>query len=362
MEDKFEQLFELKEDEQIEKNIIVSINKRIIKNVVLSIITILLIIVSVYYGTDFIVRKTNYDPYSEKLAAQLYEKREGKSLSTQGEYAKIDWYLDYYDFLMNNYVSIFGNGKDYNNTTKIEYVGFGKYIVEGSWDNNFSNDINQKEPVMYAIEKSKIILPLYGGHEFTCNEETSVCEYGPDFDTWKEKQKYEMIEEVRKMPESSFYEIYVTYRNPIALDHWNEKNIPSYEYRFVLTNNQMTGEYMGFSFTGIDGYSYIETMEETPSYHISGFEENTSNDFYEYYKTRLMTLLKHENFLKALDFRSEKTHKVLIEEELERIEKKELEVKGYLAHVSKEEMLEILNDENTFYVKIEDAKYSIYEK
>ena len=64
MEDKFEQLFELKEDEQIEKNIIVSINKRIIKNVVLSIITILLIIVSVYYGTDFIVRKTNYDPYS----------------------------------------------------------------------------------------------------------------------------------------------------------------------------------------------------------------------------------------------------------------------------------------------------------
>ena len=263
---------------------------------------------------------------------------------------------------MNNYVSIFGNGKDYNNTIKIEYIGFGKYMIEGSWENTFSNDINQKDPVMYAIEKSKILLPLYGGYEFACNEETSVCEYGGNMDTWKEKQKYEMIEEVRKMPESSVYEVYVTYRNPIALNNWNEKNIPSYEYRFVLTNNQMTGEHMGFSFTGIDGYSYIETMDETPSYHISGFEGNTSNDFYEYYKTRLMTLLKHENFLKALDFRSEKTHKVLIEEELERIEKKELEVKGYLAHVSKEEMLEILNDENTFYVKIEDAKYSIYEK
>lgn len=368
MEDKFEQLFELKEDENITNNITITINKKItmlIVRILLVILIVCLTISGICMGMYTIERNKYYDPFKEEGIAELYNEKTsfstGKTYEDLSKEGKENVQMQYYDYLMATYYSVFVPGTYYEGSSSIEYVGEGNYTVYGGMHNGFGNNISYTyEP--YGIVKSRNTSDIFTSRFiFTCHESEDVC-YDQIGVNWEEKGKIEMLEEVMSMPDSSVFMAYVSYKNAIPLSKWDYSAIPNYDYKYALTGYAKNNRYVGFTmddFSGVHPFGAI--AEEVYGNYWATFEDANGEEFYKHLKTRLSILAEHEEFANTFGGEDGSTMKA-IQQMLEKVEKKEVEVKGYMAHVSKEEMLEILKDDNTAYITIEDVHYSMYEK
>lgn len=375
MKDQFDDLFneEIKEIENIDRRIYKELAKKIITILIISIVSVSLLIVVVISGINVYYKNTRYNPFKEKGAEEMYENlfMEGvgipfDELDGIEDNGKEYYYASYNEFLMSTFVSTFFPGYVYNGYESIEDLGFGRYKVNGQFG-KMGLDIN---PTIlsdsYLMDEDYSSLNVYSGYS---NQFVIVRDYSE-----KKKSEYvtdTLIPEVEKMPDSSLFEVYVTYINPIMLEDWNKDNITTYDYRYVLTRfgtNQLQN--MGFTLKDSSGGLYMERVQDVyslPYANTAGgsgsylrFEESTSDDFYAYYKMKLSILAEHKDFVYVLEHGlNEITENIQME--LKNIENREVDVEGYMAHVNKEEFLEILQDENTRVALVRDVKYSIFE-
>ena len=360
MEDKFEELFELEENNKLMKQVNKSLYKKVFKMFVLPIICICLIITCIFSFYQSVVRNSYYDPLNESGIAELYDaKKSGVSYEELSKQEKERLKLEYYDYLMATYYSVFVPGTYYNGSSSIEYMGKGEYEIYGSMDDGFRNA--NSSYMKYILSQNTNLSDVFASNfVFDCDEEDTEGCYTALADNWEDKQKLEMQNEVELMPDSSIYMVYVNYKDEIALSNWDETNIPAYDYKYVLTDFTSDSRYVGFT---LDDFSGANTFgmaaEQINKGYFMQFPSTTAEEFYNHFKIRLKILAEHEEFVST--FGSEDTME-FINKALEKVENKEVEVKGYMAHVSKSELEEILVDKNTSYVVIEDVKYSKYEK
>jgi len=376
MEDKFNKIFneELKEMDNINNRIYKEIAKKIITILFTIIMSFCLVIMAVKCGLDTYYTNTRYNPFKEEGAKELYKNLfvdgvdiEFDELDGKNDNGKNYYYASYNEYLMSTFVSTFFPGYTYEGHESIEDLGYGRYKVYGTFG-KMGLDVN---PTIisdsYVIDENYSSLGAYSGYSNTFSQwykykgEISKSSYVTET----------LIPEVEKLPESTLFEVYVTYINPILLDVWNKENVPVYDYRYVLTRfgeDQLRD--MGFRLKDTSGGWYMDRVQDT--YPISyandaggsgsylEFAYNTSDDFYEYYKMKLTILSEHKEFVTVLEQGlNEITNNVNIE--LKNIEERNVEVKGFMAHVNKKEFLEILRDENTYNAIVKDVKYSIFE-
>ena len=384
MEDKFEEMFNEhpKELKSVEKQINKEITKRVV-TILTSILVVGAILVSALsYGTDLYYKNKYYNPFKEEGAAEMYPYLVDEETAQEITFDELPdensaaygngknyYYSQYNYYLMSNFVSTFFPGYIYlAGGSEIEDLGNGNYKINGAFGRrklDVNVEILQNE---YYIEQSESSLNYSSGIETYFLERSGRSAYDEQKDIYLTQT---LIPEVESMPDSSLFEVYVTYENPIPLEEWNKDNLPVYDYRYALTKFG-EGQLRSVGFTLKDGSSSLYMQNAQHKYTLSyandidfsgcfvDFEKNTSDDYYEYYKMRLSILKEHPKFVSTVEIGINEVSGI-VESELEKVENRAVLVEGYLAHVDKEEFLEILKDENTYYVQVKDVKYSIFK-
>ncbi len=344
-EKKFDELLEL-DDRIVNQNITKAVNQKIVKRVLLILLLVSVFMCGGIWSVNYITKARSYNPLSEKVE-NVYEGQELEaSLS--------------YELLLKYYLGTFMPGLYYDGYGEIKDLGFGNYEGYGRigrlFDGKLSNiylGMSTGSYHSYSITKegNDLIQPIEEAF-LVCPQNTKEeCIGFPKYDA-NDKQK--MMEEVLKMPDSSQFEVYVSYQKEIPLMYWNATLLPEYDYQFALTHFSYRSTdhptYMGFM---LHPYYVFEGSESYPDFH-------DSTTLIDYYQTILTTLSKHEDFVKHTSH--SEVYVDAIAKELKNLENNEGSVYGYLAFVSKEEMMEILNDERNASIDIVDVKYSSFER
>ena len=332
---KLDDLLELHEEENIGKNITISINKKIYKKVISIILITLIVITGGYYGVNYFMKTVQYDPFREtieepfSLYSYVYDDLEGSS------------YGCFQKFLLQTYVYTFYPGYYYDGSNEIIDLGFGRYELSGTLQRIFEGvEIgNKQNPYLLSNSKNELF-SRFKYISFT-NMEDNITSY--------ENNKAAIIDEILLLPDTSIFEIYVLYKEPIPLNEWQAKDDTIYALSYF-------DEHVAAGFSLVTS-SFDEHLNEFyPSYLIADY---SSDELYTHYETYLNILLNHEDFLKTV---SEENVIDLLESEKKKVEDENIEIQGYVAFASKAEIMGIMEDDNTLYVNIHDVKYSSFEK
>lgn len=335
------------------------INKRIYKKSSLAIAMILVAVVIAVLGCDILMKNTRYNPYHEDISSI-------ETLDEGGISGKKDYYAIMQNILIENYVNLAYPGMYYDAENEIKDKGFGNYELSGKIERQFGGKKWGEGRESFKLSQSTYYLPgvqwlgVFLDSEISdqqSNLEDGAYAFGDEnfLKNYREEIS-KMLDEIEKMPDSSRYEVYVTYKNPIALKNWNATQIPNYEYVYALTYHH-ANDYWGFN---VSRTRYIEKFNEYyPEYYLTDdFEEITFEQLKLHYQSLLQMMLDHPNFISTVSSRTVKD----FQDEIERLQRDEVEIRGYLAYVSKDEIKEILQDSNSAYVYIHDVKYSSFEK
>lgn len=346
MEDnKIDELFNLEEEQKEVNQINKRINKKIYRKISKVLISILVVLLIGLYGMNLIMKQINYNPYAEDVSMFEEMNADDPNCDPVGVMQS---------FLIDTYIRVTQPGVYYDSHFEIKDKGFGNYELYGRLDRMFEGVViggggkYQLSQSTYELNNTEYLgrfLSTEPEHRFELDKQIYL------------ERRPEMLAEIEKMPESSQFEVYVSYDEAIALTDWHVGNVSDYKYVFALTKT------FGQKNCGFNLYPATIRMvnEYYPSYDITHpFHELTSEELYEHYESLLQVLLDHPDFVDAFS-KTDKAYSYL-EELMAQVKNKSVNIYGYLAYVSKEEMIEILNDENSEYVSIFDVKYSSFER
>lgn len=334
-EDKFEEMFQL-EEEKTSQNITKKINQKIYRKALLVVLAVFLLIFGGIGGTHMILRNIYYDPYQED--ASLFE---GNDHATMQK------------FLMNTFISMNYPNMFVDGFWDINTKGFGHYETKGAIKSMFSQRSIGDHLEMITLDQSSYsISPVRNGSQFiNKNLDTFLM------NNYRETIKNNYLEEISLMPDSSIFEVYVTYENPIQLDEWNENMKVHYTY---LLSDIHGSDYLGIPLETIYYYDNEKMDEKYPEYNLNS---HTAEALYAHYQSYLRVLLDHEEFLKTMPGNAYENYWIeYYRDRLKEAEGHEVEIKGYSAYVKKNELIDIIHDHNSAYVYIQDVAYSSFER
>ncbi len=340
-EDQFEEMLKLEETSP-SINITKKINQKIYKKTMSIVLVIILLILGGIYAIHAGIQYVQYNPYREDISIFNDE--------YQNNYAIMQ------HFLMNTYISMNYPNMFVDGFWDIESKGFGCYETEGAIKSTFSERSFGDNLNTITLKKSKYsISPIRYGSQYV-NEQ--IDDYMVSH--YQNEAKNDYLEELVLMPDSSIFEVYVTYRNPIKLDEWNEDNLIKYEYTFALIDLDHN-KYFGIPLKTMFHYDNERLNEKYPEYELTSM---SSDKIYTHYMSYLHVMLDHSEFLKIMSFDNLTEHGryEYYSEKLKEAENHEVEIKGYSAFVKKNQLIEIINDNNSNYVYIQDVLYSSFER
>ena len=242
--------------------------------------------------------------------------------------------------MLQTYAYVFYPGYYYDGSAEVSDLGFGKYELSGNLYRIFEG-IEIGNNKSYLLSNSKNELFSKFKYVSFINSEDQLSSY--------EKNKTDIIEEILLLPDTSIFECYVLYKTPISLNEWQIKADVIYALSYF-------DEHVAAGFSLLTPLFDERLNEFYPFYSITDY---SSDELYAHYETFLNILLNHKDFLKTVN---EEEIIALLENEKEKVDDKKVEIQGYVAFASKDEIMEMMNDDNTLYVNIHDVKYSSFEK
>lgn len=349
-----EQLLQSKDetdiDREIQKKIRKGIRKQIYSRVIILFVIAALVITGGAFGLSALFNLSCYNP--KKVTPAIQE---------DGQY---------YDFhvLMETFLGLY-----YPDLTYVPVIekctskGFGSYEVAASIQSGFEPlEIDGYSNVTFHIDRSKFDIEAAGSHAFTilANEFYDVDESMPD-DYFFDRASVTpgLIAQIEELPDSSILNVSLSFGEDRSLEDtlaFMEKYENSSFHWIALHMNGSTPD--GISLGNVCGYSLTEeTQENYPDL----FPENdlTAEKLKQCYLSRLKLLLDHKDFLGLLysEYGSSMTF-YHIQERYEDARTNGISAIGVRAYVKKQDLLEMIAQDEIPYVIVNDVRLSFWEK
>ena len=345
MKDKIDDLIKIDEqyDEQINKQIIKGTNRKIIKTnlkLLLGLIIILCIISFImqllFYNP---LKKANYHVNDDPQAYQPYE----------------------YEILMSVNFGLTLPGKSFE-LVDGHYYGFGYYSLNAKitdWlDYYVAGNFNLDEMSMFLGQtKFGNDYPIYFMNIFDLPNEDGY--YQSYLVEYYNNDKQEILEELHELPKSSKLDIYLTFNSAMSFEDLFVKY--PIENLIWIYCDQIANNYYGINVHDRLGYVFTnEFNNEFPGIQPFYGQEMAADYLKQRYISSIRYLLANKQFMRTNQGYNNYISPNRLTELLHNSENI-VEAKGIRMYVSRDELIDIISDDNSYYVYIDDVKYSSFE-
>lgn len=331
-----------------------SVNSKLRKVVVKSVLIIALLYISIFYGVSGIINGIYYDPTSVNV-------------SEKQEHRRPNFYFD-----MQAYGSLNKPGYSINSFTFQDQKGFGNYETMYSMKNLFTKDEGihfmniSRGRLSYGIDgifgtKSHFLFEGFQTIQHAFSEETSE-DTDPGWAREIQRNNEETIRYLKELNPLSYISMSIVFQNDLTMEEfWNMSNedYPSIDFKWlgIRTNDPTTKPMylIGFnpSFTDEGSHSQRPDAKKYPLFYLYEMRQDESlaklsrKDFpkaisqaYEiHFKSRLEYLKDRKQFVDMFDFKTD-----FYKDALKYIDDNGVKTYGVLAFAKAEDFLAHIED------------------
>lgn len=339
-------------DKKIREKIKKGIRKQIYTRIVIVLAAAALILTGGAFGLSALLNASCYNP--RKVTPAIQE--DG----------------GYYDFhiLMETFLGLYYPDIIYVPVTEqCTANGFGSYDVGVKIQSFFDPlAIDGYNNVTFHIDRSnlniesteKYVLTIWA-NEFLDKERLSQGWGYYDFEMASVSQ--ELISEIEELPDSCTLKVSISFGDPLSLEDaiaFMDRYDHSAFHWLAINMNGSTPD--GIALYNAAGYNLTEeTKENYPNLYLDN--DFTADDLRQAYLSRLKLLLDHKDFMGLLTSCYNTTMTIPhIQDQYEEVEKNEITAIGVRASVKKQDLLDMIEQDEIPYVIIHDVKLSSWQR
>ncbi|OCN05313.1 hypothetical protein A4S06_09415 [Erysipelotrichaceae bacterium MTC7] len=349
---KLDNLLSLEEphvDQRTFKKIKRGMNQSFLKRMVVYTLVIALLIGAGYFGFGKLKEATNYNPRSEKIEGYYNEYPDvDGSEEMQNDFQQL---IAVYISVANpgvRYMPLFGDSA-YKN------LGYGSYEYYGSYYSYLETSVYGAPDTTIKVNHDRIDLNVsYVMNQFYVKEvEEQAEEKRYELSATEKRMHDEQLKkDLVELPDSALVDTTVSFVKPMDFDeivqYITERSLEAnVEYFATAIHGSQTIGFSTMTYTEVCSKSYPGLCGGI-TYSAAGLQET--------YKSSLTLLKDHSEFLNRVI--SGQYMIGVINKEVENIEHHASKVYGLRLVVDKEAALRLLEDENTYYMQVFDAKFS----
>lgn len=353
---KFDELFHEEEIVEFDKKIKRNINKKVYLRIAISLLIVCLMIVGFYKGVNLVIDSNHYDPFQEERF--LKNDKKGYEFQT----------------LMTNYYQMLHPGSYYiyaynEDGPSIESQGFGQYTFKARIQSTLEPVcMGPEENATFKIEKSTLAVESLDKDIYSSRVVDEFINPGNK----KSRQLYDLKDikkELESLPDSSYiqasvsFEHYKTMKEIVELSK-NDK----YSINWIALKDQELFRVDGIA----GGMSLLDTYhpdftdefnEKYPNYILESYDTLTAQELKQNYLSKLKLLIDHPEFIKIFN-NNISVGTVSVQQLQENYEKAQKEMLAYGVHMNihKNELLDMVENDDVSQVYIHDIKLSQFQR
>lgn len=351
---KFDELFHGEEIVDFDKKIKREINKKVYSRIGKSLLIVCLMIVGCYEGVSFAMNYSHYDPFQE----ERFLKDENKGYEFQ------TLMTNYYQMEHPGLLYIYAYNDDGPN---IESHGFGRYTFKARIQSTLEPIImGPEENATFEIKGSKLELK-------SLDKDISISRIVDEFKDPGNKDSRQLYDledikkELRSLPDSSYIQASVSFEHYKTMEDIVElmKN-DKYSLNWIALKDQRLSSVNGVA----GGMSLLDTNypdftdefnEKYPNYILESRDKLTAQKLKQNYLSKLKLLIDHPDFVKILN---DSVSMVSLQQLQENYEKAQKEMLAYGVHMNihKNELLDMIENDDVSQVYIHDIKLSQFQR
>lgn len=350
--EKLNELLEMDEDDFQQKDIDKKVKRQMRKQIYLRVIIILVVLAvvwqGIYHGTSFVLDYTNYQPMNENSIVVTEDTND----------------LQGFHVLMATYVNMFYPGKVYM-MGNYEKQGFGKYVVSAKIQ-DLKNRLyaDGVTNVTYTIDRSELTVDTNENDMFvrTISEyydESASEEYKKFID---EEGAYSFSKkDIEELPDSAVLDVSLSFQHANTLEETITFINRYQDSRFVWIATHVENQIAeGFSLYDAEAYE-INNEAQYPNFYLD-LEDYTAQQLTDHYLSKLRLLKDHPEFISLLSSWGFNISSEWLEDKYNEIEKNGIHAIGLRGYVKKQDLLKMIENNEVYYVYINDVNLSSLQK
>ena len=333
----------------IEKQIKRKMNKSIYTRVLVLLISIALIVVGVYKGSNLIQSEVYYNPNNEEQF--LVDDVKGNEFKV----------------LFQTFLGLIHPGQSCWFFDDIEDLGNGKYsFAVKVFDSFYSSNYDWQTNMTFGIEKSKLKINTNASSERLLVIADEFVEPGKTSSTYSDNLDY-IYKEVQALPDSGYINASISFKEYKTLDEvvsymetYNDVAFKWLALKGMNLDSQIAG---GMTLYESSYWDLSEnTIKEYPYFYIWKNEQRNADTLKQNYLSKLKILLDHKDFVKVmenefgglLDYETIQSHYDKAQNEMLAY--------GFRINIKKADFLKILENEDISMARVHDVKLSRLSK
>lgn len=339
-------------DQKTFKKIKHGMNMNFVKRMLVYTLIVALVLTGAYFGINKLKELTSYNPVNEKIEGyyNVFGDEED-SIDRQDFQMLVSAYIS----VANPgvvYVPLFGDGS-YTNLGSGNYEYYGKYI-------SYLDRINygESEDIIEVSNRRIQLNTMFHVYQFYSKDKqiTDEDNYPQLSENEIAKQHEALKKDINNLPESAQVDISISFDTLMSFDQfvtYKQSILADVDVQYIATNIRDINT-LGFS------PLYFPQVCSTSYPGLCGDVVYTEEGLKEVYASSLKLLKDHSEFLqRAINY----PYVIdVINDEVEKLKNDETKIYGIRLVVDKQTALKLLQNENTYYMQVFDAKFSPLQK